>query len=48
MAEAIPEVDVKIYTDLVYGDMDDTLLDIYVPNNTQEKLPVIIWTHGGA
>lgn len=37
MAEAIPEVDVKIYTDLVYGDMDDALLDIYVPNNTQEN-----------
>lgn len=48
MAEAIPEVHVKIYTDLVYGDMDDANLDIYVPNNTQEKLPVIIWMHGGA
>ena len=27
---------------------NDAYLDVYFPHNTQTKLPVIIWTHGGA
>lgn len=26
----------------------DAFIDVYFPQNTQSKLPVIIWTHGGA
>lgn len=27
---------------------NDAFIDVYFPQNTQNKLPVIIWTHGGA
>lgn len=47
-----PAIPVAVITDQQYRPHDtDALLDVYFPENianTETRLPVIIWTHGGA
>ena len=47
-----PQHPVTVLTNLPYDTKNkDTLLDVYIPEiatNTKSKLPVLIWTHGGA
>ena len=36
--------------DIEYGHVEDKslLLDLYLPTNAQEPLPLVVWVHGGA
>ncbi|HSJ37102.1 MAG TPA: alpha/beta hydrolase [Planococcus sp. (in: firmicutes)] len=38
---------VKVIPDLVYEEESGALLDIYVPEDADSSLPVILWIHGG-
>lgn len=38
---------VKIIPDLVYEEESGALLDIYVPDDLEGSVPVILWIHGG-
>lgn len=48
-AKAILPEGVKVETDLPYikGGTSEQLLDVYYPENSNDKLPVIIFIHGG-
>lgn len=45
--EAIPNV--RIHKDIVYATVDemDLKLDLYLPQNTEGPLPLVVWVHGG-
>lgn len=38
---------VNVIADLVYEEESGALLDIYVPDNADRSMPVILWIHGG-
>ncbi|MFD1032701.1 alpha/beta hydrolase [Metaplanococcus flavidus] len=38
---------VTVVSDLVYEEESGALLDIYLPENLEESVPVILWIHGG-
>jgi len=44
----VPE-DVKVYRDLEYANVDgqSLKLDLYVPEKTDDKPPLLVWVHGG-
>lgn len=47
----IPAQPVTVLKDQRYGKDAHQLMDVYVPNSviqTQQTLPVVVWTHGGA
>lgn len=52
MQKAIPHQQVTVLHDQQYAkDNNKEYLDVYIPNSaihTQRRLPVVIWTHGGA
>ncbi|WEV44556.1 alpha/beta hydrolase [Streptococcaceae bacterium ESL0687] len=51
MEKVLPSFDVDVMENINYqpaSPTSKTYLDIYLPNKSQDKLPVIIWTHGGA
>ncbi|MBP5177152.1 MAG: alpha/beta hydrolase [Clostridia bacterium] len=39
--------DIVRYDDILYGDTEVNVLDVYRPKNAAEKLPVIVSVHGG-
>jgi len=47
--DRVPE-GVTLHRDLEYGRVGDRalLLDLYVPENAEGRLPLIVWVHGGA
>lgn len=48
-AELVEPNDVVAFKDIRYGEFGDwNLLDLYLPRNASQKLPVIISVHGGA
>ncbi len=52
MEKKLPDYPVTVLSDQRYRTGDkDALLDVYIPHSvtrTRQKLPVIVWTHGGA
>ena len=45
----IIEKSTRVYKELIYpSNYSDNNLDLYIPENTEGMLPVIIWIHGGA
>lgn len=49
MEKHAPSKPIAAITDQQYREGDkDALLDVYYPEGTTDKLPVVIWTHGGA
>ncbi|WP_422122004.1 alpha/beta hydrolase [Planococcus sp. X10-3] len=38
---------VTVISDLVYEEDSGALLDIYIPENRDEAVPIILWIHGG-
>lgn len=38
---------VQVKKDLVYSELDNSVLDIYYPKEMASPLPVILWIHGG-
>jgi acetyl esterase len=49
LAKHTPSAPVSVIANQQYRPNDaDAFIDVYFPQNTQSKLPVIIWTHGGA
>lgn len=39
---------VNVIPDLVYSDLPNSTFDLYLPKDCKEKVPLIIWVHGGA
>ena len=51
MQKALPDYPVAITNDVAYGNSRDMRLDVYRPERvvgSSTRLPIIIWTHGGA
>ena len=51
MQKALPDYPVAITKDVAYGNSRDMRLDVYRPERvvgSSTRLPIIIWTHGGA
>jgi acetyl esterase/lipase len=49
MEKHVPSKPVTMISDQQYRENDkDALLDVFFPEGTTAKLPVVIWTHGGA
>lgn len=51
MQQALPDYPVQLTKDIKYGTEKTMTLDVYRPKqvvSTDAKLPVVIWTHGGA
>lgn len=44
---AMIEQNVLVAKNLVYSDLENSLLDIYYPKEIDSSLPVILWIHGG-
>jgi acetyl esterase len=49
MEKHVPKTPISVISNESYRANDDTaVLDVYSPKSATDKLPVIIWTHGGA
>lgn len=49
LAKHTPSIPISVIANQQYRPNDkDAFIDVYFPQNTQSKQPVIIWTHGGA
>ncbi len=49
LAKHTPSTPISVVANQQYRPSDaDAFIDVYFPQNTQSKQPVIIWTHGGA
>ncbi|WEV60062.1 alpha/beta hydrolase [Streptococcaceae bacterium ESL0729] len=49
MEQVLPSFDVELKENINYQSANSkSLLDIYLPTKFEGKLPVIVWTHGGA
>ena len=44
---AVIEENVLAAENLIYSDLEDSVLDIYYPKTIEKALPVILWIHGG-
>lgn len=47
---SVPNRDVVSHRDIAYSENEHTRqkLDLYIPQNADKPLPLIIWIHGGA
>lgn len=51
LQNVVPPQSVSVISDQVYDGNSKNKLDVYIPNDAlrrNDKLPVVIWTHGGA